>query len=358
MSISVSYNSGTSISTMTFSDGISANNVTLHLSGDYTGTGWSFTSVNGGAGTEIYDPPTDSGTVTVDSGPTGEIAAASAATIDFANAPGIFTMTAAGVWAYTLDNNNNAVNALNTGDTLTDVIHGASRNDTINGNNRNDIIIGVNEGNTDAHEIDTGPNVVRDSGVLKTSESGGHNRSIASEADERGAAPTHGASVHGFGSSSTAQVVSGGTVGAPGDSFHFKDEISGIKGSGITDVAEPNHTPASTDHLEGAAGTHGPLAISEGGETPGTLGDSFHFKDEMSSFKGSGVIDLAELDQIPASMSHHENAAGTRVPPATSEGAQAIEPPPPGQHPDDHFNIVPNHAPNALVTHVPHDLIV
>jgi VCBS repeat-containing protein len=358
MSISVSYNSGTSISTMTFSDGISANNVTLHLSGNYTGTAWSFTSVNGGAGTEICDPPTDSGTVTVDSGPTGEIAAASAATIDFANAPGIFTMTAAGVWAYTLDNNNNAVNALNAGDTLTDVIHGASRIDIINGNNRNDIIIGVNEGNTDAHEIDTGPNVVCDSGVLKTSESGGLNRSIASEADERGAAPTHGASVHGFGPSSTAQVVSGGTVGAPGDSFHFKDEISGIKGSGITDVAEPNHTPASTDHLEDAAGTHGPLAISEGGETPDTLGDSFHFKDEISSFKGSGLIDVAELNQIPASIGHHADGAATHVPPAISDGAQAIELAPPRRHPDDHFTIVPDHAPSALVAHVPHDLIV
>lgn len=56
MSASVSYNSGTNISTMTFSDGISANNVTLHLSGNYTGAAWSFTSLNGGAGTEIYDP--------------------------------------------------------------------------------------------------------------------------------------------------------------------------------------------------------------------------------------------------------------------------------------------------------------
>ena len=56
MSVSVSYNSGTNISTTTFSDGISANNVTLHLSGNYAGTAWSFTSINGGAGTEIYDP--------------------------------------------------------------------------------------------------------------------------------------------------------------------------------------------------------------------------------------------------------------------------------------------------------------
>ena len=33
---------------------------------------------------------------------------------------GTFTMTAAGVWTYTLDNANSAVQALNVGDTLTD----------------------------------------------------------------------------------------------------------------------------------------------------------------------------------------------------------------------------------------------
>ena len=111
-------------------------------------------------------------------------------------------------------------------------------------------------------------------------------------------------------------------------------------------------------HHEDAAGTHGPLAISEGGEALGTLGDSFHFKDAISSFKGSGVIDLAELDQIPASIVHHEDAAGTRGPPAISETAQTIELSPPGQHLADHFSIVPDHAGGAVVTHVPHDLIV
>ena len=186
MSASVLYNSGTNISTITFSDGNSANNVTLRFSGNYTGTTWTFTSVNGGAGTEIRDPPTDSGTVTVDSGATVEIAAASTQTIDFAygskdaaiisgaatgsvivaggvanatpgtplvtgkladtdvdNAPnnftlvssptasdggyGAFTMTAAGMWTYTLDNNNSVVDTPKVGDTLTDTftVHSA-----------------------------------------------------------------------------------------------------------------------------------------------------------------------------------------------------------------------------------------
>jgi hypothetical protein len=214
----------------------------------------------------------------------------------------------------------------------------------------------MNAGEAHAHEIDTGPNVVLDSGVLKTPETSSGNRSIASEAGEH-ATPNHGASLHAFEPSSIPQVVSGGTVGTSGDSFHFKDEISGSKGSGVNDVAGLNGIPASMNNHEDAAGAHGPLAISEGGETPATLGDSFHFKDEISGFKGPGVIDLAELNQSLGPMSHREGAAETNVPPAISDGAQAIGLPS-GQHPDDHFNIVPDHAPSALVTHVPHDLIV
>jgi hypothetical protein len=228
MSATVCYNSGTNISTITFSDGISANNETLHFSGNYIATAWSFASVNGGAGTEVADPPTDSGAVT--SGATGEIAAASAA--------------------------------------------------------------------------------------------------------------------------------SGGTVGTPVDSFHFTDEISASKGSGVIDVAELNDIPTSMGHREDAAGSHGPLAISEGGETPSTLGDSFHFMSQISGSKASGSTDVAELNDIPASTSHHESAAGTRGLPVISEGAQPIEPPLLEQQADHHFNLIPPHAPGAPVTQVPHDLIV
>ena len=228
MSVSIAYNSGTNISTMTFGDGISANNVTLHLSGNYTGTAWFFTSINGGAGTEIYDPPMDSSTLT--NGATAEIAVASA-----------------------------------------------------------------------------------------------------------------------------AQVAPVGTVGAAGDSFHFKDEISGSEGSGVIDVAELSDTQTSMSHHEDAAGTNGPLAISGIGETPGAPGDSFHFKNGVSSSQGSGVSDLAQPGQILASMSHF-NAVGTPVPSTISDGAHASELPPLAQHPDDHFNIVPQQWPSAI--HVQHDLIV
>jgi hypothetical protein len=391
MSASVSYNSSTNISTITFGDGISSNNVTLQFSGNYTATAWYFTSINGGAGTEIVDPPTNSGTVTSDA--TGEIAAASAAINDFANASGINT-------SLTLDTSQNftgqivgftgdgtagtpphlAVTApmqtsfafdqkpvFDSADAIT-IDHGAVMHAPTMESGESIVLSGsdwkipknagpMNGGDTHAHEIDTSPNVALDSGVPKTPESDSGNHSIAGDGGKH-AAPMHGAGVHDFEPSSIAQVGSWGTVGTHGDSFHFKDEISGSKGSGIIDVAKHNDIRASESHHDDAAGTHGPLAISEGGETPGTPGDSFHFKDEISGSKGSRVTDVAELNGILASMSHHEDTAGTHGPQAISEGAQAIGLPSPEQYPDDEFHIVPHHAQSVLVTHVPHDLIV
>jgi hypothetical protein len=215
----------------------------------------------------------------------------------------------------------------------------------------------MNEDDTHAHKIDTGPNVALHSEVLKAPESDGGKHSIAGDVGKH-AAPMHGAGVHDFEPSPMAQAGSWGTVGTPGDSFHFKDEISGSKGSGTVNVAYPNNILASESHHHDAAGTHGPLAISEGAETPGALGDSFHFKDEISGSKGPGITDVAELNGIPAWMSHHEDAAETHGALAISEGAQAIALPPPEQYPDDQFHIGPHHAPSALVTHVLHDLIV
>ena len=231
MSVSVSYNTGTNLSTMTFSDGISANNVTLHLSGNYAGTAWSFTSINGGAGTEIYDPPADSANAI--SGATGEVPAASA-----------------------------------------------------------------------------------------------------------------------------TQVVSMGAVGTLGDSFHFNDENSYSKGSRVIDLAELNDTQTSMSHREDAAAAHGPLAILGGGETPGTPADSFHFRDEIFTFKGPGLCDVAELQQIPTSIAHHDNSVVTHTAPVIPDGPIAIELPALEQHLDDPFNIAPGHAPSALVTHMSHDLMV
>jgi hypothetical protein len=176
---------------------------------------------------------------------------------------------------------------------------------------------------TPAHEIDTRP-------------SDSDNVSIPSDADED-IIPMHGGGLHGF---------------------HFKDEISGLKGLSVFDVANLNDAPVSMSHREHAAAPLGPLAVSEGGETPGTLGDSFHFKSAISSSKGSGVMDVAELDHTPASSSHHEDVATTRVPLVISGGVQALELSLPGHGSADDFCIVPDHAKGHVVPHVQHDLIV
>jgi hypothetical protein len=86
-------------------------------------------------------------------------------------------------------------------------------------------------------------------------------------------------------------------------------------------------------------------------------GDSFHFKDEISAHDGSGAIDLADVDFTPASISR-ENAAGTGGALAISEGAQTTELSLVGQHSADQFSFVPDHAGGAVITLVPHDLIV
>jgi hypothetical protein len=158
-----------------------------------------------------------------------------------------------------------------------------------------------NAADAHVHTIDTGSNVVLNAGVLKASENGGGNHSISGEASEHGSAHMHGGGALDFEPPSTAHVVFGlGAASAPG------------------------------------------------------LGDSFHFKVEISVFEDLGVIDLADVGHTPASISHRENAAGTGGP----DGAQAIELPLLGQHSVDHFSIVPDHGARAVVTHVPHDLMV
>jgi hypothetical protein len=58
-------------------------------------------------------------------------------------------------------------------------------------------------------------------------------------------------------------------------------------------------------------------------------------------------MDVAELDHTPASSSHHEDVATTRVPLVISGGVQALELSLPGHDSADH-----------VVPHVQHDLIV
>src|SRR6185312_3221556 len=84
------------------------------------------------------------------------------------------------------------------------------------------------------------------------------------------------------------------------------------------------------------------------------LGDSFHFKHETSGSGDSTVTDHAVLDNLPAPVSHHDDAAGTLGHPAA--GLQALDLPPPVSADD--LAMVSDHGKGHVVTHVQHDLIV
>ncbi len=85
--MSASYNPTTNITEVTITNGNSANNITIALSGDYHSRDIEFASDESG-GTLFSDPSANSGTVTIGSGTTLDICAASTATVSFTNGDG------------------------------------------------------------------------------------------------------------------------------------------------------------------------------------------------------------------------------------------------------------------------------
>jgi len=88
------------------------------------------------------------------------------------------------------------------------------------------------------------------------------------------------------------------------------------------------------------------------------LGDSFHFNGTISGFGDSDIIDLANVGSATASISYHENAAGTGGTLAISSGAQTVELSLLGHYSADNFSIVPDEANGTLITYVPHNTYV
>jgi hypothetical protein len=173
------------------------------------------------------------------------------------------------------------------------------------------------------HTIDAGPNVTQIPGVLEAS--GNHGLTIASSiAGSRGPWSDGGHQTN-LDEANGHGVATMGGAGAP----HFE----------TTSIADVVFGPQ-------AAGTHG-------------LGDSFHFKDEISGLRSADVVDAADAGFNLASISHRENVAGTSGAHAPWGEIHAIELTPLGQHGADNFTIAPNQAEGGtVVTHVPHDLIV
>ena len=82
-----SFDSVTGITAVTLTNGSSANDLTIDLAGNYLNAYFEFAS-DGAGGTLFSDPAVNSGTVTINSNTTLDIAAASTATVSFANANG------------------------------------------------------------------------------------------------------------------------------------------------------------------------------------------------------------------------------------------------------------------------------
>ena len=186
----------------------------------------------------------------------------------------------------------------------------------------------VNEGTIDATGtnslgIDTGVNAVTNSGTLEAMGSGG----LVIQSD----------------------VVNSGLLWANGGNVTVQGEVSGngiakIDGAGALDFEAP--ATANVVFGSGAAGTL-------------KLEDSFHFNGTISGFAGADVIDLASLGSTAASISYHENAAGTGGTLAISNGAQTAELSFLGNYSADNFSLAPDQAKGTLVTYVPHhDLVV
>ena len=144
--------------TVTTADG-TAQVVTVTINGTndaaiISGTSTGAVVEAGGVGNAIAGTPTATGTLTdtdVDNAANTftAVATATASAAGF----GSFTMTAGGVWNYTLDNNNAAVQTLNVGQSLTDTftvttIDGTAQviTVTINGTNDAAIISGISTG--------------------------------------------------------------------------------------------------------------------------------------------------------------------------------------------------------------------
>jgi hypothetical protein len=170
--------------------------------------------------------------------------------------------------------------------------------------------------------IDTGSNWVFNSGVLEASGSGG--LTVASS------------------------IINSGVLWANGASLTVQGAVSGngtatIDGSGTLDFEA-----SSTANVVFGSGATGTLK----------LGDSFHFNGTITGFGASDIIDLADVGSTAASISYHENAAGTGGTLAISGGAQTVELSLVGHYSADNFNIVPDHANGTLIAYLPHDLIV
>jgi hypothetical protein len=142
-------------------------------------------------------------------------------------------------------------------------------------------------------------------------------------------------------------IVNSGVLWANGSTLTVQGAVSGNGSATIDGTA--------TLDLEASATVN--VVFGSGAGTL-KLGDSFHFNGTITGFGVSDTIDLADVGSATASMSYHENAAGTGGTLAVSSGDQTVELSLLGHYSADDFNFAPDHTNGTLITYVHHDLIM
>ncbi|MBR1224261.1 VCBS domain-containing protein, partial [Bradyrhizobium sp. AUGA SZCCT0176] len=262
---------------------------------------------------------------------------------------GTFTMTAAGVWTYTLDNANCTVEALNSCDTLCDsftvtTIDGTAQvvKVTIQGSNDPAVISGttagcVVEAGCDDHGKPDACGMLTDTDVDNTPNT--------------------------FTPVCWPEASAGGygtfTMTAAGVWTYTLDNANcTVEALNSCDTLCDSFTVTTID------GTAQVVKITIYGTSDGfdfkasAAGDSFQFNDEISGFGGSNVIDPLDVDFAQAAISQSEDAAGINGQLATSAGAQMLAQSLSGNPADDNFGFALEPLASVTAFHAPHDLMV
>jgi FecR protein len=307
MSAVVDYNKTTNISSVDFSNGTD----TINLQFFGKDLSWSFIS-DGHGGTIVADPPL-SGIATIDNGMTLDISSASSETVTFAN-----------------DSGTTGTLVLHDSREFTGVITGFAGDGTLS--------------NSDLIDLkDFAFSSLSNETYVENSDGAGGTLTLSD-----GTQTTH----INFSGNYVLQNFSFSSDGAGGtliiDPPVSTAESSASGTATIVDKAILDFETPTTTNVVFSAGAAGTLK----------LGDSFHFTGTIAGFGGSDVIDLADVKSAGASISYHENVAGTGGTLTISDGSQVAELSLSGNYSADHFSIVPDQVKGASITYVPHDLIV
>jgi hypothetical protein len=143
----------------------------------------------------------------------------------------------------------------------------------------------------------------------------------------------------------TSGIVNLGLLWANGATLTVQGAVSGNGTATIDGIGTLDFEASTIADVVFGSGTGGTLK----------LGDSFHFNGMISGFGGSDIIDLADVATAAASISYHENSAGTGGMLAISDGTQTLELSLLGHYSADDFSFAPDQLHGTSIIYVPHD---